>query len=564
MNSLREMKSMGCGGHRYINVHLLKNSQHFMINKRDTGTDIIKKLKVPRAMWIYGSIVKGELVRERKSLRVYVRRSWLIEYLDKYLRLIGEEEEEEEDEEEDEDTEEEDDTEEEEDDTEEDDEQDIEDEQPRRVIRSNRRDVPEDNTEDSEPLIYDAPALIKIPKNKMFMVNGEYVDIETRGTRTWDGCYFSLESIGKAYGISMPRTVIYSKHGRQTYKYGEDYVKFRVSKRVNGKNTSTEKIYMLMPGLINMLAAAQTAESKHFIKWICVTIFTVAMGTDNQKLRLLADSMDVSLANAHKVLGKCPRVMQGIYYLRIADRLETLINDKKIGDLIRKAIKNGTVDKSDHFIKVGMSKKYDETEIRQTSQLGLARRFAEHEQGFSKITGTDPKVISFGDVLDKQIASAEKAALDTAREYCRDFAFPKHDEWFALPAEKAADFKAAIDNIIREHEITYDDLLMDVEKRDKTIAELQASMKLALSEHQSEVKLHTKEIEKLNKVHEVELRARDDMLKTKDSELKTKDEMIELLKGMLAGGVSQAKKSKPVSLPDEEPEPRRRPKKSRR
>jgi len=364
-----------------------------------------------------------------------------------------------------------------------------------------------------------------------------------------------LDSVGAAYGIFKPRNILFSEHGKKTYKYGEDYVKFRVSKRVNGRNTSTEKIYMLMPGLVSMLAASRTHESKQFIRWVCTTIFTVAIGTDDQKLRLFSDSMDVSLAHAHRVLGKCPRVMQGIYYLRISEGLEPLVKDKKIGKLIREAIDDGTVKESDHFIKLGMSKKYDDTEVRRSAHLGLSRRFAEHERGFAKILGTDPKVISFGDILDKQTSSAEKEALDTAREYCRDFSFPGHDEWFILPARKATDFKTAIDNIIREHEITYSDLMTDVEACNKTITDLKASLELVVTKQEAVVSAHEKDMKKLKKIHEIELRSKDELLKSKD-------EMIDILKASLATQLSGSRKARTEEY--EEEEPRRRRKMSRR
>jgi hypothetical protein len=122
-----------------------------------------------------------------------------------------------------------------------------------------------DNTED-------APPIIKLKENEKFFDNdGNIVEIEVRGERDIEKCYFKLEDISKGFDIIHLHEVVIDKNKK--YNINEHYIYFYC---VNGTNSKKGKIKKI-------LYTSRGKNAGKFTKWASKTLFAAQLGTKAQK-----------------------------------------------------------------------------------------------------------------------------------------------------------------------------------------------------------------------------------------------------------------------------------------
>lgn len=131
------------------------------------------------------------------------------------------------------------------------------------------------------------PTIVLTESEKFRNSNGEVCEVEVRGERTWDGCYFRAIDIGRVFGNDRLSHDILKNQGVYTEK--KDYVRISNGDNVPGGGVP---IYFTYMGLNRWLCRSHNKETHHYVEWMMRTLFTVQFGTMESKQQLAAEITD--------------------------------------------------------------------------------------------------------------------------------------------------------------------------------------------------------------------------------------------------------------------------------
>jgi hypothetical protein len=132
----------------------------------------------------------------------------------------------------------------------------------------------------NEPL----PNRIKLTEEELFRgEDGEALKIKVVGKREANGIYFSLYDVSKAFDMKSLCNVV-KRPDRDGYEEGIHYKSFYIVKSSDG--TKRRITYLTFQGLLRVLINTKSEKAKPYIEWVKQTLFTVQMGTPEQKQQL--------------------------------------------------------------------------------------------------------------------------------------------------------------------------------------------------------------------------------------------------------------------------------------
>ncbi len=236
---------------------------------------------------------------------------------------------------------------------------------------------------DKEDNIEKAPNLIHLEDNEMFTDNdGNLIDIEVRGKREFDKCYFKVRDIMNGFGLKNLHVIIIKEESgfieNRHYKY------FYSEFLTNSKKGKIKKIFLTYTGLLKVLFGSRNKTAEKFVKWASETLFVAQMGNETQKHQLVANLIGVSTDAVKSVFNKTVCKIPSIYlfYISKVKFLREFLNISNIYD-------------DDYYVcKWGMS-------------LDLERRTKEHEKTYGKLKNANLKLLLFGYIDPQYISEAE-------------------------------------------------------------------------------------------------------------------------------------------------------------
>lgn len=239
------------------------------------------------------------------------------------------------------------------------------------------------NTEDETK---DAPDVIQLKKSEMFKDNeGNVYEIETRGVRECNGIYFRTVDVRDAFNMPNLYDVIINKES--SYNENEDYLYFYVQNTKNNGTKPVKRLFLTYTGILRALFTSRTGIANRFIKWAVTTLFTVHLGTTEQKNQLVAKIKGVTAAVIREVFDKTSRDIPCIYLLSLGT-----VN------VLREAFNiPETFNNDDLLYKFGMTN-------------SLKRRSKEHDNDYGKIKGVKIELIRY-EYIDPQYMSQAEAKL---------------------------------------------------------------------------------------------------------------------------------------------------------
>jgi len=173
------------------------------------------------------------------------------------------------------------------------------------------KNIPEFN-DDQEYDIEIAPDIIELKKNEKFRDDDDnIIEIEVRGVREFDKCYFKVKDI--INGFSMPNLEIVLLNKNRGYKRDIDYKYFNIEKLIidyKNKNKKTNKnklktvLFLTYDGLLRVLYVSRSGSAKNFRKWASETLFTIHLGKQDQKHKLVSKILEVSPETVKAVFNK--------------------------------------------------------------------------------------------------------------------------------------------------------------------------------------------------------------------------------------------------------------------
>lgn len=140
-------------------------------------------------------------------------------------------------------------------------------------------------TEKGEKLYkYDvAPGILKLKDSEKFKDNdGNIYDIEIRGERDMNKCYFKASDIGDAFGIKEIRKSIIHKNSKYTSKQ----YKLMFVKKSGNSAKNDKAIFLTFDGVLQCIYGSHSKEAEGFRNWATKTLFTIKFGTKEDKKKL--------------------------------------------------------------------------------------------------------------------------------------------------------------------------------------------------------------------------------------------------------------------------------------
>jgi hypothetical protein len=154
---------------------------------------------------------------------------------------------------------------------------------------------------------------IVLTESEMFRNSkGEVCEVEVRGERTWNGCYFRAIDIGRVFGVKRLSHDL--TNVKSCYNVGEDYVTLP-----NGGNSTVgwDSIYFTYLGLSRWLCRSHNKETRHYLEWMMKTLFTVQFGTMESKQQLAEEITDPKYKIFKTFSLVCAHNVSGVYLFRV-------------------------------------------------------------------------------------------------------------------------------------------------------------------------------------------------------------------------------------------------------
>lgn len=251
-----------------------------------------------------------------------------------------------------------------------------------------------------------APPILELDDNeKLTDVDGNIIEIETRGERSINECYFKVKDISRCFEMKYLNKSLTNNNAE--YEKNVHYKTFTFNQSIsNGsiKGKNTTGLFLTYKGLLRCLYVSKNKNADRFQDWANNILFTVHMGTKEQKEVLTSKLMGVTASVVKEVFKTSSDTVPCIYLFvlgTVKDLRKSMNIDQKYED--------------DSFVV-----KYGFTD-------SIARRTYEHMKTYGKIKGADLKLKLYSYVDPLYVSSAENdikyyfAAFDVKLEYkCHD------------------------------------------------------------------------------------------------------------------------------------------------
>ena len=247
-----------------------------------------------------------------------------------------------------------------------------------------------------------APPILLLEDNEKFTDSDDYIlNIEVRGTRDHNNCYFKLSDVSKEFDIPQLNTIILKSNA---YKRNIDYKCFTESTG-HDKSIFSKRLYLTYKGLTHVLFASHSKSAHKFQDWATKKLFILQLGTEEQKIGLCSKTLGVSTDVIKSFFNSSILKLPCVYLFSIG-----LVKD------LRKSM--------------NIPKEYDDYDI--VMKFGrtddLPRRTYEHNRDYGEIKGSDLHLKYF---IYVNVACTSKAETNIKKYFETskfDFKYKDHKE----------------------------------------------------------------------------------------------------------------------------------------
>jgi len=350
-----------------------------------------------------------------------------------------------------------------------------------------------------------APPLLELNNEEKFKdENGNIIEIETRGIKTLDGIYFYGKDVEKMLDINDISSLL--KHETTSYIVNKHYKKFYRptpvihgfkdnEKNINNSN-NPERIYLTYFGLVKILITTQNKIAENFQRWALETLFTVQMGSQDDKIKLSSKLLGCDINSVKSFLNSGVQEYSVLYLICIG----------KVKDLSSQI--EGLEDKHpDEFVF-----KYGYTS-------DLSQRIQSHKQTFGKLKNSSLSLVSHIPIDEKYLSEAEVELKQTFKSFDYIIDNPTYKELVVFNENKLSLFKKIFKTICDKYAGNCKKLQEELEKQ-------QIRHEYELKEHKREYEYEIKEYE--SKLRELELKLKHEQ-ELKNIETQSKAELTKIL-----------------------------------
>jgi hypothetical protein len=335
--------------------------------------------------------------------------------------------------------------------------------------------IPEMNQIEEQVIIDDnniqlAPEIIHLSDQEKFKdENNNIIEIETRGERYNNSIYFKVKDVMIGFKLdNLDKNII----DKKSYFKENEHYKYFNCKKINGNKTNKIKkeLYLTYEGILRVLFASHSPNVKPFIKWATESLFTLQLGSVNQKEELISSVLGINAKVIKEVFNVDRNTLPCVYLFTL-----------------------GTV--KDLRISMNIDIRYSDDAI--VSKFGftkdLSRRTGEHINKYNKIENVNLKLKYYSYIDPQYMSNAESDIKDFMIAFNTKFNFDNEYELVIIPKE-------LIKMVERQYELIGKNYMGHISELITKIKEL---------EHKNEKQLLTHQLELSKEKHENEILKKD-------------------------------------------------------
>lgn len=304
-----------------------------------------------------------------------------------------------------------------------------------------------------------APDLLELKNCEKFVdCNNHVLDIEVRGQREPDKCYFKVKDVSTAF--YMPNLYIVLTNNSNKYVNGTHYTYFTSKILTNHcEIVSRKELYLTYQGMLKVLFSSRTGNAESFQKWASAKLFTVQMGTIDQKQKLSSRLLGVSTDTVKSMCSKSSASISCIYLFSLGTvqqlRLTFNIPSKYEDDMLLV--------------------KYGRTE-------DLERRTNEHEKDYGKIEGVELRLLKYTHIDSQYISDAECDINHFLTHSNSKYDFPNRSELAIISKDKLKQVEKEYEKIRKIYAGSLNEIIHDKDKLINEMHTLKLTHKLEIME----------------------------------------------------------------------------------
>jgi hypothetical protein len=235
----------------------------------------------------------------------------------------------------------------------------------------------------NENEVEDAPEVLLLDDKEMFHTEeGVAMDIETRGEKTQDEIFFKASDIGKAFDFEHVSNTILDI--RCKYQPGTDYKYFKIPKKKGDSLLFKNVLFLTYDGVLKVLFCSQGDRGIRFRKWASRILFTMQMGSQDEKDILASEALNVDVSTVKQLFKKSSRAIPCVYLFEVGT----------VGNMRQHFNLENFKDDNDKVYKYGRTE-------------DMSRRAGEHQKTYGKLKDNSFGLSVFSYIDEMYVSKAE-------------------------------------------------------------------------------------------------------------------------------------------------------------
>jgi hypothetical protein len=243
--------------------------------------------------------------------------------------------------------------------------------------------------------IENAPPILYLDDSEKFHdADGNVIEIETRGEKHEDKIYFNVKDVSVGFGMPNLNDILRQKESG--YIVHVDYKDMFIrSEAINHRHQTIKKcLFLTYGGMLHVLFGSRNKNATLFRKWATNKLFTIQMGTRDQKVKLGAEVLNTSPRTLKAIFDKHAATFPSIYLMSL-----------------------GKVRELRETFGIPANKPDESTVYKFGFTEDLSRRVIELDSEYSKLSGVAMTMGTFHIIDTKYTSEAE----NEVREMCAAF-----------------------------------------------------------------------------------------------------------------------------------------------
>ena len=329
-----------------------------------------------------------------------------------------------------------------------------------------------------------APPLLHLNNSEKFKDrDNNIIEIETRGEKSRNMIYFKVQDVIRVFEMSRLNDTLIDSRG--CYENNIHYKKFFISVKSveNGNSTIKKQLYLTYKGLTRILFASNAGNAEKFQDWAENKLFTIQMGNEEERIKLGAKLVNISVKTFRAVMNKHANKFPCIYLISLGN----------VG-LLRETFKITDVSIPDDSIIY----KYGFTD-------DLNRRLGEHQEKYGKLENVKLDEATFNIIDPKYTCAAERDIRDECNAYEINLETEGFNELIILNKKQLKCVIKRYGQIGREYAGHSAELQEQILKHNNEIERLKTLIETNEKYHKLEIERLTTRIETNEKYHKLEI-----------------------------------------------------------